>query len=436
MLNGTEILYLLILSAGVIGIPIAKILSKNYYAIFSPIVIVCIIYLYYAIIGPLMKISSGEEINIRTFDLRDSYIPAIKGCIVSFYCLLLGYSAKRKSRTKMFALNFPVSTKQLRDVGFTIIIISLILFTIFTGGHIFSRFNFLDVSKPGQGYYGSIASYLMLSINFLIVGALLVFFYYYNHKNILIFLFIAGLIMSLFINEAFRYRLVILIISVFSAYYLYREKKPNVIALAAVVIPFLMLMGALEISRQYGRGIDVNRLQNVQYNELTENSLNETDVFWASGYFIDRILDFKDYTYFDFLTNAIASPIPRKIWPSKPDGSYILDANDLLFEGKGEGQAYLFFCEYFLSFGWTGVVLLSFLLGYFFKSVWLWFLRYKTHPLAITAIAVFNAYIYVIISRGYFTQQLTLFFFTVVPAFIVIWLYRKRFIKPYFYVRH
>src|SRR5690606_24915403 len=107
------------------------------------------------------------------------------------------------------------------------IAISLFLFTIFSGGDIISRINFLDTSKSGQDFSGSIASYLMLSINFLVVGAILTFYYYYNRKILLVFLFIFGLIISLFINEAFRYRIVILILAIFTAYHLYRQKKPN-----------------------------------------------------------------------------------------------------------------------------------------------------------------------------------------------------------------
>ncbi len=435
MLTGNEILYLLLLSVGVIGIPVAQYFSKNYYSLFSPITMVCIVYLYYAIIGPLVSLSKGEII-VRTFDLRDYYIPAMWACIVSFYSTVLGYIVKRKNRSNLFKLNFPVSTKQLRNIGIVLIIISLSLFSIFSGGDIISRINFLDTTKSGQDFSGSFASYLMLSINFLVVGALLTFYYYYNRKTLLMFLFIIGLVMSLFINEAFRYRLVILMLSIFTAYHLYIKQKPRILLWISLFVPFFILMGILEVAREYGRGIDVTKIQGAAAGELAEKSFNETDVFWATGYFMENVFDNYDYTYFDFVTNAIAAPIPRKLWPDKPDGSYILAVNDELFESYGKGQAFMNFSEYYLAFGWLGIIIISFLWGYFFKTVWLWYLKYKEHPLAITAIAVFNAYIYVIISRNYLTQHVTLFFFTVYPAFFIIWLYRRRFIKPLSYVRN
>ncbi|MGC8802713.1 MAG: hypothetical protein ACP5PS_02925, partial [Bacteroidales bacterium] len=169
MLTGNEWLYTLLLAIGVIGIPIAQLFSKKYYAIFSPLAMVCVVYFYYAILGPFNKMASGEVI-VRTLDLRDYYLPAITGCLVSFYSIVLGYMAKRRFRGRAFALNFPVASKQLRNVGLVIIFIAFFLFTIFSGGDIISRINFLDTSKSAQDYSGSIASYLMLSINFLVVG--------------------------------------------------------------------------------------------------------------------------------------------------------------------------------------------------------------------------------------------------------------------------
>ncbi len=437
MLTDVELFFTLVLAVGVIGIPVVQLMSKNYYAIFSPISVVCLTYFYYALLGPLYYLATqGQEVIVRTYNLRDYYLPAMLGCVVSFYFILLGYITKQSFKSRKFGIYFPVSSLQLRNVGFRVIVIAFVMFTIFSGGDIISRINFLDTTKSAQDFSGSFASYLMLSINFLIVGVILTFFYYFNKKILLIFLFIFGIIISLFINEAFRYRIVILILSLFWAYHLYRKKKPNLVFLASTLIPFFLLMGLLEVARVYGRGIDVKRVENVQYTDLAEKSLNETDVFWATGLFMEKVLEYNDYTYFDFLINAIAAPIPRKLWPSKPDGNYILSTNDELFEGTGRGQAYLNFSEYYLSFGWLGVIVISFLWGYFFKTVWLWFLQYKEHPLAITAISVFNAFIYVIISRNYFTQHLTLFFFTVYPAFFIIWLYRKRFINPFKYVRH
>jgi len=429
MLTADEILLLLILSIGVIGIPLRFFFKKEYYLLWSPICMVCLVFFYYAILGPLYALSKGE-ISIRTYDLRNYYSSAMIGCIVAFYSLLLGYLVKRRSRAKWFDPYYKISDKKLRNVGIGIIILSLFLFGIFSGGNIVSRINFLDLTQGASNLGGSFSNYLMLSINFMVVGVILLFYYYYRRKGLLLFLFAFSLVLSLFINEAFRYRLVILILSIFTAYHLYIKKKPRLVLVLSIVVPFLLLMGAMEIARQYGRGIDITKVKDKDYTEIAEQSFNETDVFWATGYFMSNVLDAYDYTYFDFIVNAVAAPIPRRLWPTKPDGSYILKVNDELFGTYGKGQAFLFFSEYYLSFGWIGVIVICFLWGYFFKSVWLWFLKYKEHPLAITSISVFNAYIYVIISRNYLNQHITLFFFTVYPAFIIIWLFRHRILNP------
>lgn len=427
MLSSEETVLLLILSFGVIGIPIASFLKKDYVTIWSPIVFVCVVYFYYAIIGPLNAIIK-DDTTFRVLDHRSYYSLALLACNVSFYSILIGFHSNRRKENRNEVL-VNASIYKLQKNGIILIAISIFLFTIFSGGDITSRINFLDTSRDSQDFQGSFAAYLMLSINFLIVGVCLILYNQVKRKKIIIFILSFFLAASIFINEAFRYRLVVLVVAVFTAYHLYLKKKPKILLLAAVVIPFFLLMGVLEVSRRYGRGIEVERLEGKDYTELTESGLNETAVFWASGYFMEEALDKYGYTYFDFISNAVASPIPRAIWPSKPDGSYILQTNDL-YGTYGTGQAYLNFCEYYLAFGWPGIIICSFLLGFFLKKAWLWFLVNKDNPLAITAISVLNGFVYVLISRNYTTQHVTLFFFTVYPAFFIIWLYKKGYLKP------
>ena len=47
-----------------------------------------------------------------------------------------------------------------------------------------------------------------------------------------------------------------------------------------------------------------------------------------------------------------------------------------------QGAAYLNYGEYYLMFGWFGVFVFNFLLGYIFKRLWLWINLHKQEPLA------------------------------------------------------
>jgi hypothetical protein len=62
----------------------------------------------------------------------------------------------------------------------------------------------------------------------------------------------------------------------------------------------------------------------------------------------------------------------------------------------------------------------GFLLGFFYKNLWVWFLANSDNPLVISAYAVTVIYLYVILSRGYLPQVTMLFFFSVYPVYYVI----------------
>ena len=89
------------------------------------------------------------------------------------------------------------------------------------------------------------------------------------------------------------------------------------------------------------------------------------------------------------------------------------------FRNIYQGAAYLNYAEYYLMFGWFGIFIFNFLLGYFFKRLWLWVNLHKEEPLAILVYILNVTFIYMIISRGYLPQQVHLYLFNVFPAYII-----------------
>ena len=104
--------------------------------------------------------------------------------------------------------------------------------------------------------------------------------------------------------------------------------------------------------------------------------------------------------------NAIAVPIPREFWPEKPSGEYVNDLYKKIYPGKywEIGAASLGFAEYFISGGWITLVTLNFLLGYFYKRLWIWFFYNFYDPLAQITYASYLSFLFIIYSRGYFCK--------------------------------
>ena len=70
-------------------------------------------------------------------------------------------------------------------------------------------------------------------------------------------------------------------------------------------------------------------------------------------------------------------------------------------------------------FGWFGVFIFNFLLGYLFKRFWIWINLHKQEPLALLVYILNLTFIFMIISRGYLAQQFHLYIFTVFPLNII-----------------
>ena len=112
---------------------------------------------------------------------------------------------------------------------------------------------------------------------------------------------------------------------------------------------------------------------------------------------------------------------PRTVFPWKPDGGYTRDANMVVFGTIEYGSAFFNYVEAYISFGWLGIILYGLFLGLFANIFWR---NYLLHPNSIGAIlllALFNAVLFVVFSRGYMAQALTTYMYYIPVSY---WLSR------------
>jgi oligosaccharide repeat unit polymerase len=427
MFSTEELAYILLLSVLTLSVFIKSLLSKDNLQIWNPLTFISIFFIYYTLLGPIFSVSNDNTF-FRNVDHRPYLIVGWRCALVSFVSIIIGYNILTTS--KRVRKSYSLSPTILKTAGLNSFYVCIFFLIIYAGIDFTSRLNFWDNQTSSVGYSGSFGSYLMHSVNFFITSTAILLLYGLKSKKFILFIIVFAISASLFLNEAFRFRLVILILSSISIYYQYINKRPNLILLSIAAVLFVFLMGVIEYSRSYGQGIDIERLENIDNEKILEGGLNESSVFSSTAYLISKVDDGTiPNTRFAMFSNALASPVPRQLWPGKPNGEYFLNTMENIYGIYFKGQAMLFFGEYYLSFGWLGLIFFSFLIGVLFKSVWLWFLRNRRNELAIAAISIFNCFIYVIVSRGYLTQVITLFFFTVYPIFFVIQLHKKRLLK-------
>jgi oligosaccharide repeat unit polymerase len=408
---------------------------KGFRSLWSPLSIIAIIYAYYCVLGPYQAILANETTD-RYINMRPHYASAFWGAFVSLLSFIAGFHF---TNHKLGQIPHPINTNDLlKQYGIKVFIAGFILFTVSVGGNVAKLINPLDAEAvPSSG--GSLANYFGLSLNFVIPGITFLFIYYLRTKKRLILFLVPFLLsLGLFITLGFRYRIVLLIGALSIAYFLTVRKRPNLIVAFGFPLLLIVIMGVLNVGRDYGRGLDVTKLEGESTESYYNSGLREAMIFQTSGAIIDMVPERYPHAGFTPIISTLVFPIPSAIYKGKNSGDYLFDTLDALYGVKNsKGAAMMSFAEYYLAFGWLGIIGGCFLLGWIYKRLWKWYLVNQFNPIVIVAYAVTVSYLYVIISRGYLPQVTMLFFFTVFPVFGVIWLvkrrYRRRILqtKPY-----
>ena len=99
-------------------------------------------------------------------------------------------------------------------------------------------------------------------------------------------------------------------------------------------------------------------------------------------------------------------------------------------ETQSIGAAIHNYGEYYLMFGWLGIIVGSFIFGYILKKLWIWILIHKEEEIAIPLYLLNISFIHMVLSRGYLAQQLQIYAFSILPIVLIYILFSKK-IKYY-----
>ena len=82
--------------------------------------------------------------------------------------------------------------------------------------------------------------------------------------------------------------------------------------------------------------------------------------------------------------------------------------------------------EYYLMFGWLGIIVGSFIFGLILKKLWIWILIHKDEEIAIPLYLLNISFIYMVISRGYLSQQFQIYAFSIFPIVLIYIFFSKK----------
>jgi hypothetical protein len=404
--------------------------SRQWVAVYRPTLFVAVILAYYVVVGPLRAIAN-EATLYRGLDLRGVLLWGWGATLVFYASLLLGFYASPKSQAPR-KLIFHSDPAHLHRLGLRLCQLGLLMFGLVTGTRLIAILNPFAVGLLTRGGFsqrgldvGAIANYFNYAVNFLIPGTCLMMAASLRQRRhtftlILWLLAAAGIYTSL----GFRYRLVLLAVPVLLLWFMARRKRPSLAVLAAFVAAFITLNGFLGYTRSYGGGLNLTRIEGQTAGDFFDAGFSEATVFFTTAGVIEQTPSRAPHIGAAPFVATLLFPIPRALFPDKPDASYLNDATSQLYGGEifAVGSFILNVGEYYLIAGWPSLIALSALLGWLLRRLWNWFLFRQNEPFAQTIYTLSACYLYMVISRGYLPQVVMLFTFSVAPLF---WLYGR-----------
>lgn len=429
-LSGAEYL-LVVLLITLVFCDVAQALnSRSWLSVYRPTLFVDIILVYYCIAGPLIAIASHETIY-RNLEHRSLLIWGWAGAVLFLCSILIGFSlGGPPKRPRRVAL--AVHPDKLHRLGVRVCQISLAMFGLITGTRLLAFLNPLATEAVLQSRFlrgglntGAIYNYFNYSINLLIPGlALMMAAWLRQRKHTASLLLWSLTSVAIYISLGFRYRLVLVAIPPLLLWFMARQRRPSMPIIALFLAGFIAFNGLIVQTRTYGRGLDLESIEEQEVSSFFDSGLAESVVFFSSSGVIQQTPESYDYVGAAPIVNTLAFPIPRAWYPSKPSFEYIQDVLILLYgsETAAKGAAILSYAEYYLIAGWPSLIVISLFLGWLLRQLWNWFLVRHNEPMAQVVYLLSCTFLYVAISRGYLPQVALLFVFTLAPLY---WLYGR-----------
>lgn len=393
---------------------------------FAPPVVVAVVFLFYAVLAPRDAYLNGET-HVFFRDALPFYPLAWRAVVLHLLGFLFGYHALTgllpRPRSEV-----PASAPSLADLGYKICVGAIIAYAISQGFDFLIRLNPLSARSASPAGFGPLlnvgllTNYFSYAINFLLLGIL---FQLPAAVRWPAFRFKAlawiALTTALFINFAFRWRLIILFAALFMFWYLWRGRRPRA-GLLLIPLP-LVAIGAMGINRQYGAGLDTEAVAGLDLEGLLRPTLGEgKSVLNMTALLIEDVQQRDGYVgIFDPLLATLSTFIPRQLIPGKDIAEYLKNAFIAVFGdpiAAQSGLAVLNTGEYFLIAGWLGVILAGVLIGALCRLLWNWYRANTQDPLATCLYTLSTVFLYLLISRGFLPGSLILAGFTFLPFLV------------------
>lgn len=401
--------------------------SSNKTDFWSPMTFICLTFLYYTVIGPIFAILS-KDTTYRTFELGQYISVSWAAAAVSLLSIQVGFLLKP---VKVFTQN-TLDVVNLKKSALVLFATGFLMYAYWMGPRLGSLLLILvadvEAATYEEMYGGTFSMYIMQGMAFFVAACCFLFIVFLKGRRRIDFWILLALFFFTFVAyliSGFRFRIVMLFVSLASVYFIVQNKRIKILPWLIAGALFVAAMGLIEQTRSYESGLDFSKAEDKTILDHLATGTNESRIFLASGAAIHNVEEHELFLGFEPVFTAVLMPLPRALFPQKPDGNYISRMNDMVFGIYGGGVAYMQYAEAYMAFGWLGIIVSGLFIGYLCKIFYSNCNKAPDNFAAVVLLALFNAFCYVLISRGYLAQSLTTFFFYILIPFWLILFFNK-----------
>jgi hypothetical protein len=392
---------------------------------FEPIILLAGLFSYYFVVNPALRLFRGDTVFLGR-DFSSLYAMGAAATIVAVSAMWLGYSSQwgirlGSSLARAFTSRY-VSPNRLRQFAWALAalaILSLVIWTRLTGQSIGVFLLPGILSSPHLNEPNLTLNYLFLAIEWF-TPAITILVATRGLKRNLPTIGLLGGALIIYSSVAFRYRIVLLLISAVTVLYLRSGRRPRFRSVVAGVLVLLVIVGWVGGSRLYLWTAGESGTTRIELQDTLELASHDTRIFETFLAVVDAVPERIRFAGLEPIAYVFILPIPRSVWPEKPPPLYLDSISKAIGTSDSvlAGAALPNFGEYYVAGGWLGILVGMSLFGIGARALWAF---YETDPTNLKVQVVFALSLPFLIQvsiRGYLPQMVQEWCFIILPAVV------------------
>lgn len=430
---GSETL-LCVLLGGLLLAPLAIRYWTGTFDLFEPLVIIVGVYFVYFVFAPLVRFAT-DDLRFIGRNFEADYLPALLAVLLAVCAMWLGYAlpvgptpappARARRQPPRAALR---ATRQLGWLLVCGALCCMMLWALLARRSLLTFLlpGLLPGSRSGDEGGGTDIPYLFLSIEWFIPALVLVMagggLPRVRSRVIAVLL-----VTIVYVSIGFRYRIVVLWLATGMLTFLQARRRPRIRYLVLPGLIAFLAAGWLAQARLYFRTGGMVGSLGFNVRDTVLAGLSDTRIFETFGAVLRVIPHFINYSGTLPFTYVFLLPIPRSLWFDKPLPVWLQNIASSVGtpESPGAGLFVPHFGEFYVAFGWPGIVVGMLLFGMALKCFWRWFRADPEDPWRQAVFVLNNALLFQVVIRGYMAQIVQEWCFIVLPAVVLIAIARR-----------